>query len=659
MPFRKARFTSRPMRAAILMSAVSAVAPLGAGAPTASAQSTPIYGGVTFDQTTGDGYQNASFSNAIGVALNDSGVAIGFADRYVGGINRGTRAVLLNSTTAFELTGLVADPTVLANSSAYSINAAGQVVGFANKQVGGVDLGDRAVRWDPAGNPFELGDLGVNAAGVTNSYAYGINSAGQSVGLAEKYVAGAYMGDLPVRWDAATGAALELGNLGLNSSGQAFGVAYTINASSQAAGQMSKYDGNQYKGERAVAWNADGAALELANLGLSNQQTYNFAYAINNSGQIAGYANKFSSGNKGDRAVRWDAATGAAVELATLGDSGGTTYAYGFAINDAGQVAGRSFKYDAGVYRGERAVRWNADGSALELAHLGLDATLTTSASAFSINSVGQTAGRSKLYVSGVDQGDRAVYWNADGSIVDLNTLISPNSGWLLTRARAISDSGWITGFGMFDPDGPIGALAAYQRHFLLSIAPENNWINPAGGDWETGGNWSSNFAPGAAVDAVFNLNSVGGYTVSLSGAAEANNLIVRTDQVTLNLAGQTLTLNGLLVGRDSGDVAHLTVTGGTLSAPSITVNDNSALHYDSGTINTASVQLNGNALMKLASGADKTLKVDSLSIAGTSKLDLVDNKLTEEDSKFNVELKFNHIDDFDQIGRASCRERV
>ena len=68
----------------------------------------------------------------------------------------------------------------------------------------------------------------------------------------------------------------------------------------------------------------------------------------------------------------------------------------------------------------------------------------------------------------------------------------------------------------MFDPDGE-GALAAYQRHFLLNITTESSWLNSAGGSWGTGSNWFTNFAPSSAVDALFNLNSAPGYTVNVN----------------------------------------------------------------------------------------------------------------------------------------------
>lgn len=48
-------------------------------------------------------------------------------------------------------------------------------------------------------------------------------------------------------------------------------------------------------------------------------------------------------------------------------------------------------------------------------------------------------------------------------------TLIDPASGWLLSNAYAVSDTGWIAGDGYFDPDGP-GGQEAYGRLFLLQV---------------------------------------------------------------------------------------------------------------------------------------------------------------------------------------------
>src|SRR5687767_12093342 len=67
----------------------------------------------------------------------------------------------------------------------------------------------------------------------------------------------------------------------------------------------------------------------------------------------------------------------------------------------------------------------------------------------------------------------RAVYWDAAGNPVDLNTLIPAGSGWtVLSTADAINDQGWIVGSGTYDPDG-VGGEAARTQGFLLRPVPE------------------------------------------------------------------------------------------------------------------------------------------------------------------------------------------
>jgi hypothetical protein len=60
----------------------------------------------------------------------------------------------------------------------------------------------------------------------------------------------------------------------------------------------------------------------------------------------------------------------------------------------------------------------------------------------------------------------QATLWSSDGTPVDLNLLLDdPASGWLLERANAINNHGWIVGQGI----NPLGK----QRGFLLIPIPE------------------------------------------------------------------------------------------------------------------------------------------------------------------------------------------
>lgn len=45
----------------------------------------------------------------------------------------------------------------------------------------------------------------------------------------------------------------------------------------------------------------------------------------------------------------------------------------------------------------------------------------------------------------------RAVVWKTDTGLVDLNTLVDPNSGWILIEAQDVNDAGWIVGRGLYN----------------------------------------------------------------------------------------------------------------------------------------------------------------------------------------------------------------
>ncbi len=429
----------------------------------------PIYGGPTYDANTSDGYL-LPYNTLGSRSVNEVGQAAGSATRYVSGVDKGLRAVRwASSGAATELGNLGTNSSGFTDSYPYAINEAGQAVGFATRHISG--SGWRAVRWDNSGGVIELGNLGTEPGGSTDSRATDINDIGQAAGFARKHVSGSYKGYRAVRWDSG-GAAIELGNLGMDSSGVTNSGSYDINNAGQMAGNATKYVSGSNKGGRAVRWDSSGVATELGNLGTdSSGVTASGAIALNDSGQAAGSAFKYVSGSvKGNRAVRWES-NGAALELANLGtQSNGFTTNYASDINNSGQVAGYCQKYVSGSFKGERAVSWDSSGAVFELANLGTDSTGFTNSRTNALNESGQAAGYADKYdISGALLGRRAVFWKVDGTVVDLNDLIEPSGGWLLTEASAISDTGWIAGMGSFDPDGA-GGLAAYDRLFLLQI---------------------------------------------------------------------------------------------------------------------------------------------------------------------------------------------
>ncbi len=438
-----------------------------------------VAGSPTYDSTTGNGYSSADEAVSPGSSVNSSGTAVGRARLQSGGTSLGYRPVRWDTFgTASELGNLGTDLSGATSGEPDAINSGGTAVGWAEKWNGNTDLGTRAVRWDASGTTAtELGNLGTNSSGITYATAYAINTAGTAVGTADAFSGGTSLGSRAVRWDASGSAATEMGNLGTDPNGRTFGQANAINSAGIAVGWAEKWNGNTDLGARTVRWDDSGAtATELGSLGTNlNGVTYTTAYAINSAGTSVGYAPKWNDTTfLGYRAVRWDASGTTATELGTLGTTAsGVTYSAAYDVNTSGTAVGYAYQFVGGTYKGDRALRWDASGTvATELGNLGTDTSGNTSSDALAINAAGITVGQASEYNgAGTYIRSDAVAWGPDGAALDLNTLIDPNSGWVLSVALAISDTGYIAGYGMYDPDGS-GPEAAYQRDFVM-LLPE------------------------------------------------------------------------------------------------------------------------------------------------------------------------------------------
>jgi hypothetical protein len=305
-------------------------------------------------------------------AINNAGVVVGLAEPAVG-----TVAVRWSAAGGIvELGSLGTDSRGVAEAEAYALNSSGTAVGYAMKYiVSGADRGQgpRAVRWDASGTAAtDLGSLGTSTFGSTDSRALDINDAGVSVGYARKYAAsGVDKGYRAVRWEA-SGVAVELGNLGTDSAGYTNTSAGAINSAGMAVGTVDKYDasGAPTGGPRAVRWDASGVALELSNPGTSPVAGSSSVYDINDAGTAVGFIAKIDASHvsRGIRAVRWDA-SGAATEMGTLGtDVAGFGDSIAFAINSAGIAIGYANDYDGeGQPLGRKPVYWGPDGVPVEL----------------------------------------------------------------------------------------------------------------------------------------------------------------------------------------------------------------------------------------------------------------------------------------------------
>jgi T5SS/PEP-CTERM-associated repeat protein len=100
----------------------------------------------------------------------------------------------------------------------------------------------------------------------------------------------------------------------------------------------------------------------------------------------------------------------------------------------------------------------------------------------------------------------------------------------------------------------------AYVFELGCEYVESANWINPAGGVFSTGSNWSGGQMPGATEQAVFDLPYPHAYTTTFDADEETWQLLVAQGAVTFDLGGNTYTL------LDDADSPVRVVAGGGLT---------------------------------------------------------------------------------------------
>ena len=322
--------------------------------------------------------------------------------------------LLLAAALAGPGTAALADPvyniTVIggAGSAAVDINHRGDVVGHFSS--GGNTRGFVYTN----GGFTEIGTFGGQ-----NSMAVAINDHGQVVGSAAT----------PSGWNHAflfSGGTLhDLGTLGGR-----YSDAYDINNQGVIVGTSDTADAPNFVFRRAFRY----AGGSMSSLGTLPDGAGSDAYAINNKGLIGGAASEgldtfpeFPS-----HAVLF---RGGSVDLLVplgYGDSA----VYG--LNDRGQAVGgipnttsahgsHAFLYDGGT-----------------LIDLGPLWTGSDESIARDINNHGQVVGNAMIRIDTNHSTWHAFLYDRHGGMVDLNALIDPDSGWMITDANAINDAGQI-----------------------------------------------------------------------------------------------------------------------------------------------------------------------------------------------------------------------
>ena len=349
-------------------------------------------------------------------------------------------------------------------SNAIWINASGEIAG--NSEIGEIDplMGFRELRavvWKH-GQILDLGTLGGNQSG-----AQAINARGQVVGFALNDVPDPFSifdavftapdSQCPTcgtqtrafLWQ--NGAMQDLGTLGgpdafaslVNRRGQVAGFSYTNSIPNPVTG---------FPPQDPFLWE-DGRMVDLGTLG----GVVGGPNGLNDRGQVIGASSVADdpaaclTGTGGCHPFLWD--HGKLIDMSTRGVGG--SFQFANVINDRGEIAGAAVFPDGS----SNAALWK-DAVVTNLGSLPGDCF----SEAWSISSKGQVGGVS---VSCDNNTWHAFLWE-DGSIVDLNALISQNSGLTLVYAMAINDRGEIGGLGV--PVGVPTTNSDTQGHAFLLL---------------------------------------------------------------------------------------------------------------------------------------------------------------------------------------------
>jgi probable HAF family extracellular repeat protein len=332
----------------------------------------------------------------------------------------------------------------------YGINNSGQVTGFSYTSEE-VPLGQppltHAFLWTPttnngtAGTLHDLGSPGVASAG------YAINDRGQVTGIVHTGSGHNAFLWTPTSPNGVTGATQLIGTDDRFSEGRA------INASGQIAGVAIREAGHA---NRALIWHSATPVGATGRLHFIQFQSgysvaHTWGYGINDSGRVTGAAWFIpQSDNRNERAFVWTPSASGNAENGTLQDLGtlGGLRSTGFAINANGLVTG-----EAETTELRHAFLY--DGAMHDLGTLGGVVSVGQA-----INFHGHVTGWSLTE----DHRIHAFLYTSETGMVDLNSLIDPQSGWELQEARGINDMGQIVGAGLLNGE---------QRAFLLTPVPE------------------------------------------------------------------------------------------------------------------------------------------------------------------------------------------
>lgn len=335
-------------------------------------------------------------------------------------------------------------------STANDLNNRGQAVGYSRLYDAGHTLQGNAAFLYSNGQMTNLGNFGANKLGLASSVAESLNNRGQVVGFSNVYDAlGNPLGQAAFLYS--KGQLTPIGNFGSDAKGNTFSTALGINDHGQIIGSSFAYDaGHTFKGNAAFLY-SNGQLTPIGNFGTDTSGvSQSSAAAINNQGQIVGSSNVYNSAGVFQGAAGFFYNNGRLTQIGNFGtDKLGRGLSNAVGINGLGQVVGYSNVYDASHNAQGYAAFLYDHGQMTNLGSLGVDHNGMSFSQANAINRAEWIVGFSNTYDSNHLFLSQDAFFYNKGKMLDLNNLITPNSGWTLEDAIGVNNRGQIVGYGL------------------------------------------------------------------------------------------------------------------------------------------------------------------------------------------------------------------
>lgn len=302
----------------------------------------------------------------------------------------------------------------------------------------------------------QMKDVGTMGIGISNSYVFGVNNAGQATGESQvfttdpggedfcgfKSVGLPSWGQECLAFFYQNGVMRALPTLGgYNATGSGINESGDVAGWAENTATDPKCPAPQRYQFKPVVWEK-GRIQELPTV---QSDPDGVAILINNAGQVAGGSGKCAPYNpqvltplQSLHAVLWQ--NGQATDLGNLGGSGLGAGVLALGLNQAGQAVGFS---DLPGDQTSHAFLWTKDGGMKDLGVLPGDAQ----SAGIAINDSGEVVGVS----SDASFNLRAYHWQ-NGDMEDLNSLLVGDSPLILMLACSINSSGQIIGLA-YDTD--------------------------------------------------------------------------------------------------------------------------------------------------------------------------------------------------------------